>query len=74
MMENLLEEQIELQKKKLYDLAQKIIPYLTEDDLLQPNDFPQLENHPLFRFEEGFLMGLMSAKAFLLALTKDKET
>ncbi len=28
--------------------AEQIVPNITEDDLLQPNDFPLLENHPHF--------------------------
>ena len=61
----MLDEMIAHQEKKLFKLACEIIPHLTTDDILQPNDFPELENHPLFRFEEGFLKGLQSAKMAL---------
>jgi len=40
---------------------------VTEEDLLQPNDFPELELHPHFRYEEGILDGLMVARTALLA-------
>ncbi len=63
----LLEEIIEGQKAKLLKTAQRIIPHVTDDDLLQPNDFPELEFHPHFRYEEGILDGLQVAKAALLA-------
>jgi hypothetical protein len=43
------------------------MPHLTEDDVLQPNDFPELEHHPHFRYEEGLLHGFQAAKAALLA-------
>ena len=71
--EPLLEEMIDQQKKRLLRLAREMIPYVTDDDLLQPNDFPELENHPFFRHEEGYLQGLLSAKSALLALKKDLE-
>ena len=66
MLEKIFEEMIAAQRKKLLKYGQKIVPQVTEDDLLQPNDFPELENQPLFRYEEGVLEGLMTARmAFL---------
>lgn len=63
----LLDELIEQQRCSLLSLARRITPEVTDDDLLQPNDFPELENHPLFRYEEGVLHGLQAAKAALLS-------
>ena len=63
----MLDEMIAQQERKLLKLGREIIPHLTSDDVLQPNDFEQLENHPLFRFEEGILKGLQAAKMALLA-------
>ena len=63
----MLDEMITQQEQKLLKLGREIIPHLTSDDVLQPNDFEQLENHPLFRFEEGILKGLQAAKMALLA-------
>lgn len=71
-MEKIFEELICMQKKKLYKFANQLIPHITEDDLLQPNDFPQLENNPYFRYEEGILEGLLTAQAAYLA--KMRET
>jgi hypothetical protein len=62
---NLLNELIENQKKELLSVALRIVPNVTEDDLLQPNDFPLLENHPEFRYEEGVLHGFLAAYAAL---------
>jgi hypothetical protein len=59
---------IENQKKKLLFYAQRIIPYVCMDDLFQPQDFPELELHPEFRYEEGVLMGMQAALAALLAM------
>jgi hypothetical protein len=53
-------QMVERQKEKLLQLSRGIIPYLTYEDILQPQDFPELEQNPEFRFEEGYLMGLES--------------
>lgn len=63
----LFDELIEFQEKKLLKCASEIIPHLTSDDILQPNDFPELENHPFFRYEEGVLKGMHTAKIAYLA-------
>ena len=63
----LFNELIEGQKKKLLSTAQRIVPHVTMDDLLQPNDFPELEFHPHFRYEEGILDGLQVARTAFLA-------
>lgn len=65
---SLFDELIEQQKNKLLKISREIIPNVTLDDLLQPNDFPELENHPHFRYEEGILHGLQVAQTALLAL------
>jgi hypothetical protein len=67
MYEQLFEELVAGQRKKLMVCARRIISYITEDDLLQPNDFPELENNPLFRYEEGVLEGLLTAQMALRA-------
>ncbi len=69
-MQNIFDELIAQQKKKVLICAERIIPHLTEDDLLQPNDFPSLELNPHFRYEEGVLEGLMTARMAFLAQTK----
>lgn len=68
--EKLLEEMIQGQEKKVLNCGRRIVPSLTTDDVLQPNDFPELENHPYFRYEEGYLSGLQSAQIALRALRK----
>lgn len=72
-MEDLFDQLIESQRAKLLKMACTIIPYLTTDDILQPNDFPQLEGHPLFRYEEGILEGLLTARMAYLAYRRDRE-
>lgn len=63
----LLEELEEGQKKQLFEIGRRIVPNLTQEDLLQPNDYPELENHPHFRYEEGILAGIQSVKAAVCA-------
>ena len=69
-MQDVFDELISLQKKKILTCAERLIPHITEDDLLQPNDFPLLEHNPHFRYEEGVLEGLMTARMAYLAQMK----
>ena len=72
-MEKLFDDLVEGQRRKLLKFARQIIPNATPDDLLQPNDFPELEQNPLFRYEEGVLEGLLTARMAYLALQKDRQ-
>ena len=69
----LFDELVEAQQKKLLNFARQIVPYATPDDLLQPNDFPELENNPLFRYEEGILEGLLTARMAYLAKAAEER-
>ena len=69
-MESVFDDLIRFQKKRLLACAQRIVPGVIEDDLLQPNDFPSLELHPHFRYEEGVLEGLLTARMAYLSLAK----
>lgn len=71
-LESLFDELIAFQEKKLLDYAAEIIPNVTSDDILQPNDYPELENHPFFRYEEGVLKGLQTAKMAVLSLERQR--
>jgi len=70
---DIFDELVRQQEEKLYKFGQKIIPHLTKEDILQPNDFPALENHPLFRYEEGILEGLQTARMAFLAVEKNRQ-
>lgn len=63
----LMDELCEMQRKKLLRLGRERIPTLTPEDLLQPNDYSELEECPLFRYEEGIVEGLLSSRMALLA-------
>ena len=69
-LEDLFDELIAHQEQKLLSLAASIIPNVTSDDILQPNDYPELEHHPEFRYEEGVLKGMHSAKMATLVLER----
>lgn len=68
--EILVDELIEGQKKVLLTLGRRIVPTLTTEDMLQPNDYPTLEYHPEFRYEEGILAGLQAMQMALRAQFK----
>ena len=63
--EKTLHDLIELQRKKVSDLAQELGVHLTSEDILNPHDFPQLLKSPRFNFEDGILAGLLSAQMAL---------
>jgi hypothetical protein len=63
----LIDEIAEGQRRKVYQSALRLVPHLTEDDVLQPNDFPELEAHPEFRYEEGVLEGVLTVRMALLS-------
>ncbi len=71
--EQLLDQLIEEQNQRLLSCANDLLPHVTQDDLLQPNDFPELEHHPFFRYEEGVLAGLHSARMAYLAMTVSEK-
>ncbi|MFI5343223.1 MAG: hypothetical protein ACHQUC_03275 [Chlamydiales bacterium] len=64
----LSEEIAAAQQKILLQCGRRLVPHLTDEDLLQPNDFPELENHPHFRYEEGILAGIYTLQMALRAL------
>lgn len=64
-------EIVDQQKKHLLKIGRKIVPTLTSEDMLQPNDYDELENHPIFRYEEGILAGLQSVQIALKVLENE---
>lgn len=61
----LLEEMIEAQRRKLLDIARRIEPDLTPEDLLQPHNHPKISVNPDFNFEDGILAGYLAVRAAL---------
>lgn len=73
MLETVFDELAQQQRERVKKFAHSLIPYLTDDDLLQPNDFPELERHPHFRYEEGVLEGILTARMAYLAWEKERS-
>ena len=66
--ERLLEEMITRQQARLLDLARRIEPAITPEDLLQPHDHPRIAANPDFHFEDGMLAGYLAIRAALRAI------
>jgi hypothetical protein len=68
--EKLIEEIADFQRKNLLATGRRIVPSLTPEDMLQPNDYLELEHHPHFRYEEGVLAGIQTIQSAVRALAK----
>jgi hypothetical protein len=66
--DQLLSELVLFYQTQLLKCGRRIIPHLTPEDLLQPNDYQELEFNPHFRYEEGMLAGIQTAQMALWAL------
>jgi hypothetical protein len=66
-LERLLDEMIAAQRLRLLEMARRIDPGLSPEDLLQPHDHPKISTHPDFNFEDGILAGYLAIRAALRA-------
>jgi 8-oxo-dGTP pyrophosphatase MutT (NUDIX family) len=71
--ERLLEELEELQRRKVLDLARRLRPGLTLEDVRNPHDFPELDDRD-WQYEDGVLAGIQSALAAVRAHRREGET
>ncbi len=62
----------ELQKKKVLDLARRLKPGLTAEDIQNPHDFPELDD-PDWHYEDGVLTGIQSVLSAIRAARKAKS-
>lgn len=62
-----LEKLEELQGQKVIDLARRLKPGLTSDDIKNPHDFPELDD-PDWHYQDGVLTGIQSAIATVRSL------
>ncbi len=65
--EDLVLEMVDAQRARVREIARRIAPGLTDDDLLQPHDHAALASHPEFQFEDGILAGYLAVLAALRA-------
>lgn len=70
--DQLLDRMIEQQREKVLRLAREAIPHISPEDVMNPNDFPELKAHPTFDYEDGILAGLISAQIALRAELRTK--
>ena len=68
---NLLKDMEELQKKKVFDLAKRLKPGLTSEDLRNPHDFPELDD-PDWHYEDGVLTGIQSVTFAVMARIREE--
>jgi hypothetical protein len=68
--EHLVTELEDLQRGKVIDLARRLRPGLTLEDVRNPHDFPEL-NDPDWQFEDGVLVGIQSVLAAVRARRRE---
>lgn len=66
----LLEAMEEAQRGKVVDLARRLLPGLTAEDIRNPHDFPELDD-PDWHFEDGQLAGIQAVRFALRGLARD---
>lgn len=65
--EELFDAMVRQQREKVLRLAREAVPNLGPEDVLNPNDFPKLKEHPTFDYEDGILAGVVAAQIALRA-------
>ncbi|HEY8042018.1 MAG TPA: hypothetical protein VIF15_19580 [Polyangiaceae bacterium] len=70
--EDLVGELEELQRRKVLDLARRLRPGLTLEDIANPHDFPELGDLD-WQYEDGTLAGIQSVLAAIRARHRDLE-
>jgi len=71
--ERLVGEMEDLQRRKVIDLARRLRPGLTAEDIANPHDFPELGD-PDWQYEDGMLAGVQSVLAAVRARRRDDES
>ena len=66
----LLDEAIELQQRKVHEIAARLSPNATSEDLLNPHDIAALTTNSHFNYEDGYLNGLQASRIAILTLSK----
>jgi hypothetical protein len=57
----------EVQARKVIDLARRLLPHLTDEDIRNPHDFPDLDD-PDWQYEDGVLAGIQSVRVAMRAM------
>ncbi|MEO7093593.1 MAG: hypothetical protein ABI175_10105 [Polyangiales bacterium] len=56
-----------VQANKVIELARRLLPGLTAEDIRNPHDFPDLDD-PDWQYEDGVLAGIQSVRIALRAM------
>lgn len=67
---HMLDQMEEVQKQKVIDLARRLKPGLTAEDIRNPHDFPDLDD-PDWHFEDGQLTGIQSVRFAMTGLQRE---
>ncbi len=70
--EQLVDEMEQLQRQKVLELARRLRPGLTLEDVSNPHDFPELGD-PDWQYEDGILAGVQSVLAAVRARRREAE-
>ena len=63
--EELIQELIEHQQAKVLKVAREIVSDATQEDIRNPQDFPDLVADTLFNYEDGILTGYLTLQTAL---------
>ena len=63
----LLDEMIAQQRARVLAHARRLNAKLTDDDVQQPHDFPELAGSPEWNYEDGILAGYQAVQAAIRA-------
>jgi hypothetical protein len=70
--ESMLVDMEDHQIKKVFELARRLKPGLTHEDMRNPHDFPELAD-PDWHFEDGVLSGIQSVLSAVRARRREEE-
>ncbi|MGZ3419598.1 MAG: hypothetical protein ACXWUG_07785 [Polyangiales bacterium] len=62
----------EVQARKVIELARRLLPNLTAEDIRNPHDFPELGD-PDWQYEDGVLAGIQSVRIAMRAMRNRVE-
>jgi len=71
--ERVLEEMIAQQRARVLVHARRLNAKLTDDDVQQPHDFPELAGSPEWNYEDGILAGYQAVQAAVRATLRRLE-
>ncbi|MFN7132501.1 MAG: hypothetical protein ACK4N5_10495 [Myxococcales bacterium] len=69
-LEQLFDGMLEHQRAKVLETARRKVPTLTPEDIMNPEQFPEIYEDGPFNFEDGILSGMVSAQIAMRARLK----